>query len=109
MNKLSKWLKDLFDPGNFNDLDIASVASALNDSSTRVIWLQMCFEELREINMTVDKRLLIGSEAGLADLCARRKAYQDILEAVLTASRQVKQEGRPNPKVKGVNLDRVTA
>ena len=108
MNKVKRWLKDVFDPER--DLDIDAIRSAFNDASIRSVWLSGCLDELRRMNMEVDKRLLNGATLSLADLCARRKAYQDILEAVLSARRQVTQEPRPNPKVAvGVNLDRVTS
>lgn len=108
MKKLERWLKDIFDPER--DLDIDAIRSAFNDVSVRSIWLSGCLDELRRMNMEVDKRLLNGANLSLADLCARRKAYQDILEAVLSARRQVTQESRPNPKVAvAVNLDRVTS
>lgn len=110
MKKLTKWLKDIFEPGDYNDLDIGAISSAMNDFATRLVWLRICLDDLKALNMEVDKRLLTGSEMGLIDLCARRKAYQDILEAVLTARRQVTQTDRPNPLPRPViDLDRVTA
>lgn len=112
MRKLKRWLKDFFDPEQFNDLDTQAIADALNDVSVRSVWLQDCFAELKRINMAVDKRVLSGSDAHIIDLCARRKAYQDVLEAVLVARRHVisgTQEKRPNPRPVVVDLDRVTA
>lgn len=108
MKKFRQWLSAYFDPESFNDLDIGAIGSALNDSSVRIIWLSACMDELKAINLEVDKRLLLGSEMGLLDLCSRRKAYQDILEGILTARRQVTQAVRPNQSVPVVNLDRVT-
>lgn len=111
MNKLRHWLRDYFNPEEFNDLDVTGISEAMNDSSIRSIWLSNVIEEMRQINISVDKRLLSGNDVGLIDLCARRKAYQDILESALSARRQVvgTQEVRHNPKVQAVNLDRVTA
>lgn len=114
MKRIKRWLTDFFEPGSFNNLDTVSIGEAFNDPSVRAFWLNDCFETLKQINLDVDKRLLSGSEMGLTDLCARRKAYQDVLEAVLTARRQVagkQQDVRHNPRIGAgsVNLDRVTA
>lgn len=110
MRKIKRWLKDIFNPEDFNDIDTEAIRSAFNDTSIRTLWLSSCLDELKRINLEVDKRILSGSDFQLTDLCARRKAYQDILEAVLSARRQVTQDARPNPqKEVVVNLDRVTS
>lgn len=99
----------MFAPDVFNDLDTGAIASAFNDPGIRTIWLQYCFDEMKNINMELDKRLLSGTEVSLTDLCARRKAFQDVLEAVLSSRRKVTQAERPNPRpLSAVNLDRVT-
>lgn len=108
--KLKRWFKDIFEPDTFNNLDTTAIGNALNDSGVRAIWLAYCFDEIVRLNMEVDKRLLSGSEMGLTDLCARRKAIQDMLEAVLSARRQLTQDQRPNPRpLVAIDLDRVTA
>lgn len=110
MKKLKRWFNEYFAPEEFNGLDTSAIADALNDSAVRGIWLNSCFEEIKRVNIEVDRRLLTGMEMGLIDLCARRKAYQDMLESVLSARRVVTQEVRHNPKADVVvNLDRVTA
>lgn len=112
MKKLVRLLKDIFAPENFNDLDLAALKEALNDSSVRAFWLSDCFEELRRINLEADKRLLSGTSFQLTDLCARRTAYRDMLEAILSARRRIldgTQDLRHNPRKSDINLDRVTA
>lgn len=110
MKQIKRWLQELFEPGNFNGLDTAAISGAFNEPGVRALWLAYCFEELVRINMEVDKRLLSGMETGLIDLCARRKAFQDVLEAVLASRRKLTQDVRPNPRpLSAVNLDRVTA
>lgn len=92
-----------------NDLDVQGIRDALNDSGVRTIWMNTCLDELMRINREVDRRLLSGEAYGLVDLCARRKAYQDILENVLSARRAVTQGVAHNPLIKSaVDLDRVT-
>lgn len=109
MKKLKKWLSDYFDPEEFNNLDVASIGQAFNDPGVRALWLAYCFDELKRIHLDIDKRLLSGTEIGFIDLCARRKAFQDVLEAIFSARRKVMQEVRHNPREAVINLDRVTA
>lgn len=110
MKKLKQWLSDMFSATYFNDLDTDLISSAFNDPGIRSLWLAYCFDEIKRINMEVDKRLLSGNDLGLTDLCARRKAFQDILEAILSARRKLTQDLRPNPHPQvAINLDRVTA
>ena len=110
MKKIKRWFKEMFDPQTFNNFDTDAMASAFNDPGVRVLWLAYCFDELRNTNMEVDKRLLSGKDLGIIDLCARRKAFQDILEAILSARRKITQDVRPNPRREVlVDLDRVTA
>lgn len=111
MKILKKWFGDMFEPDHFNDLDTNSIEQAFSDVSVRSLWLHECFDEIKRINLEVDKRLLNGPEYGLTDLCARRKAYQDVLESVLSMRRKLQtQTGRHNPTSEAVvNLDRVTA
>lgn len=110
MKKIKQWFKEIFEPDFFNDIDTAAISGAFNDPGVRSLWLTYCFEEIVRINREVDKRLLSGNEVGLTDLCARRKAFQDVLEAVLYSRRKLTQDMRPNPRpLVAVDLDRVTA
>lgn len=108
--RIKKWLEDIFSPEEFNDLNISAIGEAFNDASIRTAWLLSLLDDLRQMNRDVDRALLAGTDFKLADLCARRKAYQDVLESVLAAKRKVAQEVRPNPQTRVyVDLDRVTA
>lgn len=108
MKKIKRWLKEIFDPEY--DIDVDAIRAAFNDTSIRTLWLSNFLDEIKRINREVDKRLLSGPHFQLTDLCARRKAFQDMLEYVLSARRQVTQDVRPNPKVPvEVDLDRLTA
>ncbi len=109
MIKIKRWFKDFFNPEQFNDLDLVLIAESFSDQQIRGVWLSNCLEEIRRINLEVDKRMLLGSEMNYIDLCARRKAFQDILEMVLSARRTVTGIQRPNPRIQSINLDRVTA
>lgn len=110
MKNLKRWLTELFEADSFNDLDTAAISGAFNDPTVRSVWLAYCLDEIKAMNMEVDKRLLSGSEQGFIDLCARRKAFQDILEAIPASRRKLAQDIRHNPRPDSiVNLDRVTA
>ena len=110
MKKLKAWLNDIFEAEDFGDLDIGAMGEALGDPTVRTLFLNACLDELKRIHLDVDKRLLTGSEMGLTDLCARRKAFQDVLESILIARRVVRKEVRHNPRPETfIDLDRVTA
>lgn len=106
MKKISRWFNSIFSPKDLQGLDIQELLVALNDESTRKMWIYDTLQELKRINLEVDKRLMSGSDYNINDLAARRKAYQDILEGILAARRQIKTH---NPKSKGeFDLDSVT-
>lgn len=110
--KIKRWLSELWEPERMNDLDISEISTALSDMATRYRWLETLVDDLKQMNSDIDRRLLNGKQEGISDLCARRKAYQDILESVLSARRTVTQAERHNPRHpvdEFINLDRVTA
>ena len=111
MKKLKSWLKDIFEAEDFGNLNMGVIGEALGDPSVREVFLRDCLDELKRIHLDIDKRLLSGSEMGLIDLCARRRACQDVMESILSARRSVKQDVRHNPRFTDtvVDLDRVTA
>lgn len=107
MKKLSRWLKDVFTPKELHGLDVQDLLEALNDSGIRKLWMYDTLQELKRMNLEIDKRLVSGVSFQITDLAARRKAYQDVLEGVLSAKRQIKAH---NPGSKGrFDLDSVTA
>lgn len=106
MKKLSRWLKDVFTPKELHGLDVQEILAALNEEPTRKLWIFEAFQELKRMNLEVDKRLLQGTTYNLTDLAARRKAYQDILDGILSARRQIRNH---NPKSGQFDLDSVTA
>lgn len=111
MKKIKRWFSEMFTHEEINDLDMAAIIEAFDNLEVRQHWMMWIFEEIKSMNLEVDKRLLSGSEAGFIDLCSRRKAIQDVLNAVLIAKRSVMRHERPNPMVPigGIDLDRVTA
>lgn len=108
MKKISKYLKSLFSPEHMQNIDFTEVLNAFHSETVRKIWIYEFYQELKNLNLSVDRSLLHG-DARINDLSARRKAFQDILEMVLSAKRQAIEEKDPAPKIMSeVDLDRRT-
>lgn len=105
MKRIVRYLKDVFTLKDLNNLDIDDILSALIDPAVRKLWVYEVCEELKRMNLEVDRRLLSSTQLNLTDLAARRKAYQDVLELVLIARRRTR---NPNPKSGSFDLDSVT-
>lgn len=107
MKKLSRWMNNIFTPKELHGLDVLEILSALNEEPIRKLWIYEALQELKRMNLEIDKRLLLGNSFQIIDLAARRKAYQDIFDGILSARRQIHS---PNPKTKGhFDLENVTA
>ncbi len=107
MRTLIQSIKELLSPKELQGLDSQELLDSLNDASIRKLWLMDLYEELKRLNLQIDAKILAGSDFRITDLCARRKAYQDVLEAILSAKRQVRSH---NPKSgSGFDLEAVTA
>lgn len=107
MKTFIKNLKELFSPKELQNLDSSELLDALNDASIRKQWLMDIYDELRRLNLSIEARVLVKPTYGLEDLCARRRAYQDMLEAILSAKRQVRSHNQKDKS--GFDLDAVTA
>lgn len=86
MKKLVASVRALFSPREINDLRSEDLLAALSDSKTRQLWLMDVYEELKRLNLEVDRRLSVG-DTDLKDLAARRSAIQYVLSAILEAKR----------------------
>lgn len=107
MKKIFKRFSDIFSPKALQGLDSHELLAAFNDPVVRKEWLWSVYEELKALNLKIDASLTSGADVSLFDLSARRKAYQDILEAILAAKRLAHSH---NPADKsGFDLDAVTA
>ena len=105
MKNIPKLLEKWFSPKHLQGLDIQEILGAMSDPTIRNIWIYGIFEELQRLNLEIDKRLLTADQFNIEDLCARRKAYQDVLESVLSAKRRAKGS---NPPPGSFDLDSVT-
>jgi hypothetical protein len=107
MKKLFRHLNEIFSPKELQGLDSMELLDAFNDPAVRKQWMWDVYEELKRMNLEIDMKLRNGEGFNFQDLCARRKAYQDMMDAILSAKRQVRSN---NPKDKsGFDLDAVTA
>lgn len=110
MKKLHRWLNSIFSPQELQDLDAAELLECLGSPSIAREWLFTIYSDLKQMNLQIDQSLISGRDYNLADLCSRRRAYQDVLEAVKTAKKTVTQAPNHNPRPPAfdVDLDRVT-
>lgn len=108
MKKISKYLKSLFSPEHMQNIDFSEVIQAFHNETVRNIWLYDLYQELKHLNISVD-RSIMNNDLQLTHLSARRKAFQDVLEMILSAKRQAIEKKDPNPRVVSeVDLDRRT-
>lgn len=107
MKKISRWFKDIFSPKELHGLDVKEIVAALSEEPVRKLWMYEAFQELKRMNLEIDKRLVNNQTFHIADLAARRKAYQDMLEGILAARRQLHTHN-PKPKSGEFDLDSVT-
>lgn len=105
MKRFPAFIKELFGPKELHNLDVQDLLGAMSDPVVRKVWLAGVFEDLQRLNLDVDKCLLSTGQVHITDLAARRKAFQDILEGILTARRRVRD---PNPRSGSFDLDSVT-
>jgi hypothetical protein len=107
MKKILRKLEGIFSPKELQGLDSVELLDALNDPGIRKQWLFDIYEELKRMNLEIDVKLRSGEGFYFNDLCARRKAFQDVLDTVLSAKRQVRSH---NPADKSAyDFDAVTA
>lgn len=109
---LVKNLLDLFRPKNTFDIDVYEVLEGLGDGIVRKAWLFDILSEVKAINLEIDKIISSGKELNpiiLTDLSGRRRALQFVLEAALSAKRDIQRSRGHNPAAKGeLDLDSVT-
>jgi hypothetical protein len=110
LKKIPRWLNSVFSPVHFQNLDAAELLEALTNPAAARTWLTEMFDELKRLNLEVDRRLLSANDFRLTDLCARRQAIQYVLEALKSAKASVPAAKGPNPRIQvpEVDLDRVT-
>lgn len=97
MRRLVKQVKDLFTPKEIQGIDAYEVLDVLGDPVIRKTWLYEVMQEIKRINQSIDSKLMNGDMLDIADLSARRRALQFVLEAALSAKREVARAKGHNP------------
>lgn len=106
MKKVPRFLLNLFSPQHLQNLDVLELLEAFNNPTVRKLWIYEVYQELRALNLGIEKALVSGN---VKDLSARRKAYRDVLELILVAKRRCLEEKDPDPRFKSeIDMDRVT-
>lgn len=97
-------IKELFNPAQFQELDVYGVLSALQDQLVLKRWIFEVLQGIKQTNLEVDQKLVAGQLTDLVRLSARRKAVQDMLELALSIHREVRRAGEHNP-LKKIDFD----
>jgi len=106
---LVRRFNEIFNPSQFQQLDVYGVLSALQDQMVLKKWLYEVLQEIKNLNMSIDRGLVSGKLYDINDLSAKRKALQGILESALSIHREVRRGPRPNPsKGEEYDLENVT-
>lgn len=104
-----KRLTELFNPSQFQELDVYAVLSALQNQTVLKMWLFEILQEIKQTNLKIDQGLVSGKLYDLNDLSAKRRALQGILEAALSIQREVRRASIHNPPTKAdFDLEGVT-
>lgn len=92
--RLTKWVESLFRPEetNFKDAAIEDVILALNDPVIRKHWLLSLIDEIRAINVGVDKALRENDMSDLPNKSVRRNTIVFCLNEILESKRFIEEE-----------------
>ena len=110
MKKIRQILDDWFKPEAQYGASVDDIVTILENPQARAIFARELLDGCYGANIEVDRALLGGQNYLLNDLCAKRQAFNRVLEIILSARRQVMQTQRHNPRpVEFIDMDRVTA
>lgn len=105
MNRLWKWIESLYEPEktNFRDAALEDLIQALNSPAVRQHWISALVDELRAINVGVDRSLREGDFFQMPERAARRGAIvfclNQILESQTALNTEIlEKEERNNPR-----------
>src|SRR5688500_18001145 len=83
----------LLDPEAKQELDMESLALALNASTVRVHWLQEVLATLAKINLEIDKMVERNdNKESFIQVSAKRRAIAEVLQQILVSRNSVAME-----------------
>lgn len=95
------WPRTIFEilcPAELNDLNVEELAIALNNPAVRNRWLQDVLEDLRRLNLHVDKLLERNEpQHKFVEVSARRRQTWAILQQIQLAKNSVEMDSGHNP------------
>jgi len=91
---LVKWIESLYEPEktNFRDAGLEDLLLALEQPAIRKHWVNALVEELRAINVGVDRSLREGKIEDLKQTAARRTALVFCLNQILDSRTAIENE-----------------
>ncbi len=95
-----KRLMELFNPSQFQELDVYGVLSALQNQAVLKMWLYEVLSQIKQLNLQIDQGLLSGKTYDISDLSAKRRALQGVLESALSIHREVRRDTSHNQVTK---------
>lgn len=89
--RLLKWIESLYAPEktNFKDAGLDDLMTALANESVRKRWMDKMMDELRAINIGIDKNLEDGTLGGIEARAIRRRTIILILNQILESSTEI--------------------
>ena len=92
--RLKKWIESLYKPEetNFRDAAKEDIFLALNEPAVRTHWVNALIEELRAINIGVDRALSDGKFDELPSKADRRRAIVFCLNQILDSKQAIETE-----------------
>ena len=92
--KLTKWIESLYKPEktNLTDAALEDLQAAMNDQGVRAHWLSAMIEELRAINIGVDRALADNQFDQLPSKADRRRAILFCLNQILDSKQSLETE-----------------
>ena len=101
--RLVNWIESLFEPEktNFRDAAMDDLLAALNEPAIRKHWMHSIMDELRAINVGVDRAMREEKYDAIPNAAARRTALVFCLNQILDSKTAVENElydqARDNP------------
>ncbi len=92
-----KWLATLFEPSEFNNLNLDELAAAMLDSDLRRHWLRAVLAEIKEGNMRTHVALMNGNlTEKFVQESARLQGIDWTLRQILNSKTSIAMERRHN-------------